>query len=95
MSQELRNVKSILGVLPNTNWFQTMEDELADHKFMGDSGIYDLFLHKRDVSFSVPELHEWLERSGIALVDFSVQKDRIALSLHQIIHKKELSSSRI
>ena len=34
-----------------------------------DGQIYDAFLHKRDTSFSVPELHQWIKAAGLYFVD--------------------------
>merc|ERR1712223_1949878 len=42
-------------------------------------GIYDLLLHKRDVSFSFETLLQWITSSGIHFIDFDSYKIRYNL----------------
>ena len=57
---------------------------------MGDIGIYDLLLHKRDVSFSVLGLYVWLELGGYNVVSFVHPENRIPISLKMKIKEKVL-----
>ena len=57
---------------------------------MGDIGIYDLLLHKRDVSFSVLGLYVWLELGGYNVVRFVHPENRIPISLKMKIKEKVL-----
>ena len=55
---------------------------------MGDVGIYDLLLHKRDVSYTSTEVYEWLQRSGYNVVDASSPDNTIPISLNGLIKDK-------
>ena len=68
--KELKNTNLILKSLPRTNWFKKKEDAIDDHK-MGDAGTYDLLLHKRDVSYTVPGLLNWITSSGLVTVRYT------------------------
>lgn len=88
MEEELINAKHVLKILPEYHWFH--DTGIADHKVMGDIGIYDMLLNKRDVSYSVPDLYEWLWNSGLHFIDFSGLNDRIKLSLKLVIRENSL-----
>ena len=60
LTDELENAKSVLNTLPTRNLFNSVE--MTDHIHMGDSGIYDLLLHHRDIAFSIPEFYRWIEQ---------------------------------
>ena len=79
---ELRNAKAVLNALPERNLFHTIE--VNDHIKMGDAGIYDLLLHHRDVSYSVPEFYRWIEENGYNVVDFVHAKDalKVLVNVH-------------
>ena len=47
---------------------------------MGDVGIYDLLLHKRDVAYSIKDLYELMEKSAYHVIDFYRADLRIKLS---------------
>ena len=65
---EIATALQILNFMPNSNWF--MQNPIVkDHK-MGSIGIYDLFLHKRDTSFSIDMIVRWMRLSGLHFVDF-------------------------
>ena len=78
MIGELSNAKEFLRILPNEHWFYCINN-VTDIK-MGDIGIYDLLLHKRDVAYSIADLHEWVEQSGYHAIDFSLAHVRTELS---------------
>ena len=67
---ELKNTNSMIKSLPHSNWFKKQEGTIDDHK-MGDAGTYDLLLHKRDVSYSVHELLEWISSSELYTVRYT------------------------
>ena len=81
--KELDNAKHVLQILPEYHWFRQIK--FADVEMMGNIGIYDLLLHKRDVSYSVPDLDEWLGNSNLYLIDYSSHYDRLKLSLKLLI----------
>jgi SAM-dependent methyltransferase len=60
--------KRLLGQLPATNWFKR-NPFLGDH-LQSDAGLYDLLLHSRDRSYTVPELAELAESAGLAITSF-------------------------
>ena len=62
IDEEVKVAKSILEILPGDNWFQTTR--FISRKGMENTKIYDLLLHKRDVSYSVSELYSWLQHSN-------------------------------
>ena len=78
MTEQILNAKKILDSLPNNHWFAHRNS--SDIQSMGDIGIYDLLLHKRDVAYSIKDLYEWVEKSSYDLVDFSVAELRTKLS---------------
>ena len=95
LESELRNAKAVLNVLPERNLFHTIE--VNDHIKMGDAGIYDLLLHHRDVSYSVPEFYRWIEENGYNVVDYVHANDalKILLNIHFLekrIFEKEIET---
>ena len=75
-NKKIENTKKILDSLPSTNWFSRSSGLHTDHLQYGDIGIYDLFLHSQDRAYSIPELYNWLEQCGLALIEFSSHKLR-------------------
>ena len=74
---ELATASQILNVLPHSNWF-IQNPLVTDHK-EGNIGIYDLFLHKRDTSFSIDMLLRWIMNAGLHFVEFDSFKIRSQL----------------
>ena len=37
---------------------------LGKNEVITDDNLYDLFLHKRDTSFTLPEVLDWTKKSG-------------------------------
>ena len=79
IDDELTSANVILEILPVNHWFHHFT--FADTEIFENGGIYDLLLHKRDVSYSIRELHNWLGNGGYNFVDFSQDQDRTNLSL--------------
>jgi len=84
-AEEVMNAKLILRDLPPSNWFVRGEDLITDHKTFGDAGIYDLLLHKQDRAFTVPQLYELVEESGLHFVAFSTCDGRLRMDLRNLI----------
>ena len=82
MSEEIYYANVILEILPWKHWFH--HSKTSDSSAMGNIGIYDLLLHKRDVSYSIPELYNWLKNSGYSLVGFAIHEDEMKLSLKHL-----------
>ena len=64
---ELENTKQIISSLPDQNWFAS-SNLVTDHN-TGNIGIYDLLLHKRDVSYSFQAVFEWIRHGGLHFVE--------------------------
>ena len=88
LDNDLKNAKHLLDILPPHHLFQT--NNFADHRTMGDIGIYDLLLHKRDVSFTTISVYQWLQNAGYNVVDHSHLENTIPISLNSMIEEKEL-----
>ena len=80
MEHELKAAKVVLKIIPYDHWFRHYQ--FSDDKTMGDIGIYDLLLHKRDVSYTILDLYEWVQLGGYKFVDHSLPENRLPLSLH-------------
>ena len=85
---ELNNAKHILEILPKDHFFHA--NEFGDHKTMGNIGIYDLLLHKRDVSFTTRSVYQWLQKAGYNVVDFSHPENVIPITLKSSMEEKWL-----
>lgn len=70
IERKIANTKQILGKLPQNNWFKRSEGLITDHVEFGDIGIYDLFLHSQDRAYTVKELYEFMEKSGLNFTDY-------------------------
>lgn len=68
---KIKNFKTIYKQLPKNNWFKRGEDLISDHKF-SDEGIVDLLLHHQDRSYNIKELYEWINNSGLEIIEFAV-----------------------
>lgn len=83
--QEIMNGKVVINALPSTNWYVRGQDLLADHIHFGDIGLYDMFLHKQDRAYSIPEMHEFVKDAGLHFVNYSYASDRVALKVENYI----------
>ncbi len=63
----LERARRLLKQLPRTNWL-VRNPFVGDHLKGGDAGLYDLLLHDRDRSYTVPELAELAASAGLAIV---------------------------
>ena len=79
MDDELYSANAIVDILPEKHWYNHFT--FLDSRSWGNNGNYDLLLHKRDVSYSILELHMWLEKGSYSFVEFLGHEDRINLSL--------------
>ncbi len=67
--ERIETARHLLDQLPETSWFRR-NPHVGDHAQLGDPGIYDLLLHRRDRSYSVPELMQLLQQGGMRPVNF-------------------------
>lgn len=88
--KEVENAKKILESLPSTNWYMRSQDLISDVKNYGDIGIYDLFLHKQDRCYSIPELYDFVETAGLNFIEFSETLPRLSLKLDNYIKDPEM-----
>ena len=80
IDSEVVNAKLVLAALPYQNWFNSYVS--GDHITMGDVGIYDLLLHKRDVSYDIREAFSFVEMGGYNFVGFYLPELNIPLTLN-------------
>ena len=67
--ERISAARQLLGELPDSNWLKR-NPHVGDHIDQGDSGIYDLLLHRRDRAYSVPELAGLIQQGGMRPVNF-------------------------
>ena len=101
IDSEVENAKSVLAALPYQNWFNSYVS--GDHITMGDVGVYDLLLHKRDVSYDIREAFSFVEMGGYNFVGFYLPELNIPLTLNprilglqliEVFLKKPMSSQQ-
>ncbi|MBC8132978.1 MAG: class I SAM-dependent methyltransferase [Deltaproteobacteria bacterium] len=67
-AQQVVVARQVLAGLPDGHPFKPTQ--FADQDWADDAGLVDLLLHVRDRSFSVPEIYDLLEQSGLRLERF-------------------------
>jgi SAM-dependent methyltransferase len=67
--ERISAARDLLANLPDSNWLKR-NPHVGDHIDLGDSGIYDLLLHRRDRAYSVPELAGLMQQGGVRPVNF-------------------------
>ncbi len=67
--ERLAMAKRLLRNLPPTNWLRR-NAAVADHIGLGDAGIHDLLLHRRDRAYSVPEVAALATGAKLDIVAF-------------------------
>lgn len=68
-AERIAIAKRLMGELPDTNWLRR-NPAVADYKRGDDAGLYDLLLHARDRSFTVPEIVGLAAGVGLEVVSF-------------------------
>lgn len=66
MQKRIDKTRAILKTLPEGNWFH-FNARAFGFDLESDIGIYDLLLHPQDRAYSVPELYEYVEKSGLQI----------------------------
>lgn len=70
-AERIATTRAFLDSVPNTHFLTVKNDAfLTDIGFAGGAGIFDLFLHSNDRSYTVPQLYEWAHAAGLHVVDF-------------------------
>lgn len=90
LSNKVTNTKKILANLPETNWFTHNEKFIVDHIKGEDNGLVDLLLHEQDCAYSILEVYELLEQSGLQFVEFNDVKMRMSYRPEQYITDNDL-----
>jgi SAM-dependent methyltransferase len=85
-AEEVMNGKIVMNSLPSSNWYVRGQDLLADHIAFGDIGLYDMFLHKQDRAYSIPEMYEFVKNAGLNFVEFAEIRTRLTLKIENFIH---------
>ena len=80
-AEEVKSGWDVINSLPATNWFKKAEELIGDHKMFGDIGLYDLFLHKQDRCYSIPELYEFVENAGMNITSLVEPYNRALLNV--------------
>ena len=88
--KEVNNGWEIVNALPSTNWYKRGEELLQDHNSDGDIGMYDMFLHKQDRAYSIPEMYEFISNAGLHFVEFSDPISRGILNIRSFLNQGEL-----
>lgn len=70
LEDQLQTAKTLVDQLPPTNLFRQQRHSYQSELASGDAGYADLLLHPRERSYSVMELHEWLDGAGLSLIEF-------------------------
>ena len=98
IEKEIKNTNVTLSFIPENNWLND-RNMIKNDQTTGDIDIYDLFLHKRDVAYSIKTLFSWLEDCGIQFIDFDSIERKHTLKLrhqkYQIPNLKFLSMKNL
>lgn len=67
---KIENLKQALSAFPQESW-RGMSKGFINYKKdeETDIGLYDLYLHDQDRSYTIVEVHDWLDKQGLSLVD--------------------------
>jgi|AntRauTorcE11897_2_1112592.scaffolds.fasta_scaffold00908_12 ubiquinone/menaquinone biosynthesis C-methylase UbiE len=67
---KIKNTRAVLKDLPSHHLFKVSQQLGHTYDDMNsDAGIYDLFLHSQDRPYTILEVHDWLERCDLKLLD--------------------------
>ncbi len=64
--KKIANTKKILKSLPDGNWYN-FNAAFCAYELKTDIGLYDLLLHPQDRAYTVPELYDYVEKSGLII----------------------------
>jgi len=78
--EEVSNAWKILDILLPTNLFKRTENLAPDHLKAGDAGLYDLLLHKQDQAYTMPDMMEMINMSGLHFVAFAEPAARLSMN---------------
>ena len=88
METELERAKIMIKALPEDHW--NFFVPFSDINSNGDIGIYDLYLHKRDVSYTIIDFYKYISQNGYEVVGYSQPEFRLSFSLKYVIRDAKL-----
>ncbi len=77
--EEVKNGWNAVNALPDSNWYKRGRELLNDHINHGDIGMYDMFLHKQDRAYTVPQIYDFVENAGLNFIEYNSAHSRIML----------------
>ena len=78
---EIQNANKTLFSIPKHNWLSVFGIRLNG---VSKIDIYDVFLHERDVAFSISSLFKWIEQGGLYFIHLDNYKNRFLLNVQYI-----------
>lgn len=88
--EEVINGKLILDNLPATNWHKRGWELFSNYKNLSEAEVYDMFLHKRDKAYSIPELYKLVENASLNFVDYLDPIEKVLLKPENYIKDSSL-----
>jgi 2-polyprenyl-3-methyl-5-hydroxy-6-metoxy-1,4-benzoquinol methylase len=68
--EKIDNAKALLQSLPSQHFVHMNNMIDYEQQVYGDAGLYDLLLHSQDKAYSVTEVYDWVEGSGLEVLSF-------------------------
>jgi len=66
--KKISNTRDALSCLPEQHWFNLTQKYGWQHDDINDdSALFDLLLHSQDRSYTIGEVHDWLENCGLEM----------------------------
>lgn len=87
--EEVKRGWDVINALPVTNWYKRGQELLSDHINHGDIGLYDMFLHKQDRAYSIPQLYDYVEKAGMNITTFIDPYSRACLNIDSYFSESE------
>lgn len=92
MQEEVKNAWEIINHLPESNWYMKHQALLQDHRNFGDVGLYDLFLHKQDRAYTIPQLYDFVEGAGMNIISYTSPYVRACLNINSYLPESTLKT---
>lgn len=89
--EEIQIARKVLASLPKDHLFSQLPKPLLEES-KTDQGFYDLFLHKQDRAYTVSEIYQLVEKSGLHFIDFFEPAQRMEFLAERYIQDEELLS---
>lgn len=66
VEQEIEHAKTLCNTVAGSHWFKYAHAG-CQIDLSSDNGVFDLLLHSQDRSYTIPELYEYVESSGLTI----------------------------